>query len=78
MTPNVVKEPAPFVLQTNMNDYHITYELNAYTDKPAVMERTYSSLYQNIQDHCRAAKIEILSPSYLAVRDGSEITIPSA
>ena len=26
----------------NMNDYHITYELNTYTDKPAIMERTYS------------------------------------
>ncbi len=78
ITPNVIDEPAPFVLQTNMNDYHITYELNAYTDKPAVMERTYSKLYQNIQDQCREANIEILSPSYLAVRDGSEITIPTA
>jgi small-conductance mechanosensitive channel len=77
MTQNIIHEPAPFVLQTNMNDYHITYELNAYTDKPEVMERTYSSLYQNVQDCCREAQIEILSPSYLAVRDGNESTIPA-
>lgn len=76
MTPNVLDQPAPFVLQTSMNDYHITYELNAYTDKPTVMERTYSSLYQNIQDQCKEADIEILSPTYFAVRDGNEITIP--
>jgi small-conductance mechanosensitive channel len=77
MTKNVIEEPAPFVLQTSMNDYHITYELNAYTDQPKSLERTYSELYQNIQDCCKEAKIEILSPSYLAVRDGNESTIPA-
>jgi small-conductance mechanosensitive channel len=30
----IQEEPKPFVLQTGLNDYHVTYELNAYTDKP--------------------------------------------
>ncbi len=36
-TPDVLAEPAPFVLQTVVDDSYVTYELNAYTDRPACM-----------------------------------------
>ncbi len=52
------------------------YELNAFTQNPSIMARIYSELHQNIQDKCNEAGIEILSPHYSAVRDGSQITIP--
>lgn len=76
LTPHILAEPAPFVLQTALNDFHVSYELNAYTDRPDRMQFLYSDLHQNIQEQCNQAGIEILSPSYLAMRDGNHSTIP--
>lgn len=76
-TPDVLLQPAPFVLQTSLNDYHISYEINAYTDRPNQMPRIYSELHQNIQDYCNQAGIEILSPAFSALRDGNHTTIPA-
>ncbi len=75
-TPYVLPEPLPFVLQTGLGDFSVSYDLKAYTNEPTVMETIYSGLYQNIQDKCNAAGIEILSPTYSAVRDGNQSTIP--
>ncbi|AFY56827.1 small-conductance mechanosensitive channel [Rivularia sp. PCC 7116] len=75
-TTNLLCEPEPFVLQTSLDDFYVSYELNAFTHNPSIMARIYSELYQNIQDKCNEAEIEILSPHYSAVRDGSQITIP--
>ena len=33
-TAHILKSPPPFVLQTALNDFYVTYELNAYTDAP--------------------------------------------
>lgn len=76
-TKNILDQPEPFVLQTSLNDFYVSYELNAYTDKPKLMARIYSELHQNIQDQCFAAGIEILSPHYRAVRDGNTLAVPS-
>ncbi len=75
-TEGVSSEPAPFVLQTALNDYHVSYELNAFTDRPSEMAVLYSRLHQNMQDKCNEAGIEILSPLYASVRDGNQSTIP--
>ena len=74
LTENVLREPAPFVLQTALNDFNVSYELRAYTDKPGKMAITYSEIHKNIQDKFNEAGIEILSPHYRAVRDGNENT----
>ncbi len=76
-TPHILRDPQPFVLQTSLNDFHISYELNAYTDTPKLLPRLYSELHQNIQDACNDNGLEILSPSYLAMRDGNHSTIPA-
>ncbi|MGV2828427.1 mechanosensitive ion channel family protein [Myxosarcina sp. GI1(2024)] len=76
LCPSILKEPAPFVLQTSLGDFAVSYELNAYTDRPSMMSKTYSQLHQNIQDKCNEAGIEILSPQYSAIRDGNQSTIP--
>jgi small-conductance mechanosensitive channel len=73
----ILEEPAPFVLQTSLDDFYVSYQLNAYTDKPAIMARTYSELHQQIQDKFNAAGVEIMSPHYRAARDGNQTTIPS-
>jgi small-conductance mechanosensitive channel len=76
-TPFVLAQPAPFVLQTSLNDYHISYQINVYTDKPREMLNIYSELHRHIQDQFNTAGVEIMSPGYTALRDGSEITIPA-
>jgi len=75
-TSHILKEPAPFVLQTALNDFYVSYELNAYTDTPARMAAIYSELHQNIQDKFNEGGVEINSPHYAAVRDGNAVTIP--
>jgi small-conductance mechanosensitive channel len=75
-TPGVLKEPKPFILQTSLDDYYVSYELNAYTKDPTWMAKTYSGLHQNIQDKFNEAQIEIMSPSYAAYRNGNQPTIP--
>lgn len=73
---DILKSPKPFVLQTSLNDYHISYELNAYTRKPEILPRLYSRLHQNIQTRFNSAGVEIMSPAFAALRDGNAITLP--
>ncbi|HTS66556.1 MAG TPA: mechanosensitive ion channel domain-containing protein [Candidatus Acidoferrales bacterium] len=75
-TDGILAEPAPFVLQTALNDFNVSYQLNAYTDRPNDMVDIYSRLHENIQDSFNRAGVEIMSPSYYALRDGNTVTIP--
>lgn len=40
------------------------------------LAQIYSDLHQNIQDRFNEAGVEIMSPHYMAMRDGNESTIP--
>ena len=64
-TPGLLKEPKPFVLQTALNDFYVSYELNAYTDHPREMITIYSDLHRNIQDVFNEFGVQIMSPHYL-------------
>ncbi|MFH6957600.1 mechanosensitive ion channel family protein [Flavobacterium aquidurense] len=75
-TEMVEKTPQPFVLQTSLDDFYVSYQINVYTKHPTQQPLIYSSLHQNIQDSFNAAGIEIMSPHYNAVRDGNNTTIP--
>lgn len=77
-TTHVEMEPRPFVLQTSLNDFNVSYQLNVYTAAPEKMPGIYSELHQNIQDKCNEADIEILSPTFSALRDGNHSTIPAS
>ncbi|MFO7629979.1 MAG: mechanosensitive ion channel [Prochlorococcaceae cyanobacterium] len=74
----ITSEPAAFVLQTALNDFHISYELNAYVCEVATYRQTLSELLAAIQDQFAAARVEILSPGYHAIRNGNRSTIPPA
>jgi small-conductance mechanosensitive channel len=67
--------PAPFVWQTALNDFHISYQLNVYTEEPSRQGAIYTGLHASIQDAFRDAGIEILSPAYHAWRSGEDSTI---
>lgn len=73
--PEIVRDPAPFVLQTSLQDHYPAYELNAYTDQPNRQAAVYARLHEAIQDHFNEAGVEILSPAYTALRDGNAHTI---
>jgi len=76
-TPNVLKDPKPFVLQTSLDDFYVSYQINAYTDDASAMMATYSRLHENIQDAFFNAGVEIMSPHYLSARDGNAPAIPA-
>jgi small-conductance mechanosensitive channel len=71
----IIKEPKPFVLQTSLDDYYVSYELNAYTSEPKKMPFIYSEMHKNILNAFNQAGVEILSPSYVSARDGSLTTV---
>ncbi|MDJ0600110.1 MAG: mechanosensitive ion channel family protein [Crocosphaera sp.] len=77
VTHSLLKDPKPFVLQTSLDDFYVSYELNVYTNKTRRLFEIYSDIHQNIQDKCNEADIEILSPHYSALRDGNQNTIPA-
>jgi len=77
-TPEVLATPRPFVWQTALNDFYVTYEINAYTANARDMINTYAVLHSNIQDKFYAAGVEIMSPHYTSVRDGHTVQIPEA
>jgi len=70
-------EPKPFVFQTALNDFYVSYQINAYTDNPESAAKIYSELHSNIQDAFNEGGVEILSPHYRANRDGNMVTIPA-
>ena len=76
-TPKIKAEPAPFVLQTSLDDYYVSYQLNAYTMHSAASAAIYSDLHSNIQDIFAKANVEIMSPHYRVNRQTMETTIPS-
>lgn len=77
-TDNILEEPHPYVLQTSLDDFYVSYELNALTRRAELMAVTYSLLHRNIQDACNEAGVEIMSPHYGALRDGNDVAIPGS
>jgi small-conductance mechanosensitive channel len=72
-TPGLLREPAPFVLQKSLDDFYVTYELNAYTDTPQGMDRIYSELHKNIQDAFNEYGVQIMSPAYESDPDRQKV-----
>ncbi len=76
-TPDILHSPAPFVFQTSLDDFTVAYQINAYTRCPNNMARIYSDLNGNIQDVFNENNVEIMSPTYAALRDGNQTTTPA-
>ncbi len=73
----LLHDPEPFVLQTGLNDFYVSYQVNAFTKHPEMMAVIMSNLHRNIQDSFNNSGVEIMSPHYRAVRDGNTIAIPN-
>lgn len=59
-TDGMIKEHRPFVLQTSLDDFYVSSQVDACTNQPLNMPRLYSRLRQNIQDRFREAGVEIM------------------
>ena len=72
----ITDEIEPFVLQTSLNDFHISYELNAFVRDAGRYRETLSEVLAALQDQFARAGVEILSPGYHAIRNGNRSTLP--
>ncbi|WP_119070995.1 mechanosensitive ion channel family protein [Aggregatilinea lenta] len=75
-TEHIHEDPEPFVLQTSLDDYYVSYQVNAYTNRPDRMATIYSELHEHILDAFHSAGVEIMSPAYTALRNGNDPAIP--
>lgn len=65
----------PFVLFRDLGNYSITYEINAYTDKPNLLIETKSELINNILTDFKKAGVEIMSPTHVAIRNSENTAL---
>ncbi|GMO36605.1 MAG: mechanosensitive ion channel family protein [Candidatus Azobacteroides pseudotrichonymphae] len=63
-TPNILKEPHPFVLETSFGDFYTTYQINAYINDADKLIQSFSELRQNIQDKFSEAGLSMVAPHY--------------
>jgi small-conductance mechanosensitive channel len=63
-TPGLLTEPRPFVLQTQLGDFAVSYQINAYCQTPGEMMRIYSALHGNILDVFNEHRVQIMTPAY--------------
>jgi small-conductance mechanosensitive channel len=70
------KDRDPFVLFRDLGNYSITYEINAYTDKPNELIEIKSELIDNILTDFKMAGIEIMSPMHIATRASQNTALP--
>lgn len=64
-TPNVRKDPEPYVLQRQLSDFYVTYTLIARLTDETVRIDTVSTLHAQIQDVFNDGGIQIMSPHYM-------------
>jgi small-conductance mechanosensitive channel len=72
----VYRSKTSFVLQTSLDDFYVSYEINVCTKAPVQQPLIYSKLEQNIQDCFNEDGLEIMSPHFNALRDGNKGTTP--
>ncbi|WP_170603964.1 mechanosensitive ion channel family protein [Ruegeria arenilitoris] len=65
-TQGLRKTPEPFVLWTQLADYAINYEINAYTSRGSSLPKILSDLHENIVNVFNENSTQIMTPSYIA------------
>lgn len=76
-TPNVRKEPKPYVVQKALSDFYVEYTLVTRLERESARVNTISSLNAAIQDAFNEFGVQIMSPHYM-VQPESEVVIPPA
>jgi small-conductance mechanosensitive channel len=63
-TPDLLTSPAPFVIQRQLGEFAITYQLNVYKGDAIGMIAARSALHQNILDVFNENGVQIMTPAY--------------
>jgi small-conductance mechanosensitive channel len=63
-TPGLRKEPPPFVLQADLSDFYVEYQLVVRLESADLRILVMSVLHQNIQDAFNERGVQIMSPHF--------------
>ncbi len=63
-TEGLRRDPSPFVLQMELRDFSVTYEINVFCDKPHSMLAFKTALHRNILDVFNEYGIQVMVPAY--------------
>jgi small-conductance mechanosensitive channel len=63
-TEGILKDPPPFVLQKQLGDFAVNYELNVYCNDPVNIMNHYTALHQNVLDVFNENNVQIMTPAY--------------
>lgn len=72
-TKGILEHPAPFVLELELNDNYMCYQINGYIKDADDMPVIMSDLLQNIQDLFNEAGIELFAPHHFTTRSRCEV-----
>jgi len=75
-TPDILHNPQPLVLQAQLEDSYVKYEISVYTNHPLRMPYIYSGPHANLQDSFFEAGVEIMSPIIHGLRDLNHVAMP--
>ena len=64
-TAGVLREPAPIVYQTSLDDFYVKYTLFVCLERQDARLVVLNALYANIQDQFNAYGVQIMSPNYV-------------
>ncbi len=63
-TPGLAREPPPFILEKELGDFAVVYELNVYCRDVHAMGKLYAALHRNILDLFNEYGVQIMTPRY--------------
>ena len=63
-TEGLRRDPSPFVLQMELRDFSVMYEINVFCDKPHSMLAFKTALHRNILDVFNEYGIQVMVPAY--------------
>ena len=69
-TEGVLDKPEPFVLELELNDNYMCYQINAYIKDADLMPEIMSGLLEHIQDNFHDAEIDLVAPHFFSRREG--------
>jgi len=75
-TAELKRDPAPFVLQSELGDFAVNYQINAYWTGNGSLPKIRSELHANIQDVFNEYGVQIMSPAYEADPESPKVVPP--
>jgi small-conductance mechanosensitive channel len=63
-TEGLRRDPSPFVLQMELRDFCVTYQINVFCDKPHSMGAFKTALHRSILDVFNEYGIQVMVPAY--------------